>query len=72
MNTTVTVRLDEPLASRLDAAAQRTNKSRSEIVREALTRHLAVQRFEELRERIVPFAEAQGYLTDDDIFREVS
>ncbi len=26
----------------------------------------------ELRRRITPFAEARGYLTDEDIFREIS
>jgi hypothetical protein len=33
---------------------------------------LAVAQFEDLRRRIMPFAEAQGYLTDEDVFRDVS
>lgn len=72
MKSAVTIRLDENLDRRLDETARRAGKSRSEIVREALTRHLALLRFEQLRERIMPFAEAQGYLTDEDIFRDVS
>jgi hypothetical protein len=28
--------------------------------------------FRELRRRIMPFAEARGYLTDEDVFRDVS
>lgn len=29
-------------------------------------------RFERLRKRTLPLAEARGYLTDEDIFRDVS
>jgi hypothetical protein len=44
----------------------------SEIARQALERQLAVTRFRELRAKTVPFAEAQGLLTDEDVFREIS
>jgi hypothetical protein len=37
-----------------------------------LRRQLRLERFEELRKRIMPFAEARGYLTDEDIFSKVS
>ena len=30
------------------------------------------RRREEARRQILPFAEAQGYLTDEDVFRDVS
>jgi hypothetical protein len=29
-------------------------------------------RFDELRRSVAPFAEARGWLTDEDIFRELS
>ena len=32
-------------------------------MREAIRRHLAQLRFEQLRRRVMPFAEARGYLT---------
>jgi hypothetical protein len=41
-------------------------------MREALRRHLALTQFEDLRKRMMPFAEAAGYLTDEDVFRDVS
>jgi len=41
-------------------------------VREALHRQLALSQLEELRSRIMPFAEAQGYLIDEDVFHDVS
>jgi predicted transcriptional regulator len=68
----LTIRLDPELEKQLDRLAARTGRSRSEIVREALRRQLGVSQFQELRKRMMPFAEAAGYLTDEDVFRDVS
>ena len=68
----LTIRLEPDLERRLAEAAERSGKSRSELVREALRRQLALEQFQELRRRIMPFAEAAGYLTDEDVFRDVS
>jgi predicted transcriptional regulator len=68
----LTIRLDEELDRLLTKAAQQSGKNRSEIAREALRRQLRVSQFEALRRKIMPFAEARGYLTDEDVFREVS
>ena len=70
--TTLTIRLDEELEKALDRLARTTGRSKSELAREALKRHLAVARFRELRRRTLPFAEAQGLLTDEEIFKVVS
>lgn len=72
MKKALTVRLDSELEERLSEAAERSGRSRSEVVREALRRHLALTQFEDLRQRIMPFAEARGYVTDEDVFRDVS
>lgn len=72
MKTAITVRLDEALEERLAAVARNSGRSRSELVREALRRQLSLMHFEQLRERVMPFAEARGLLTDDDVFREIS
>lgn len=70
--TTLTIRLDPKLDKELARIAKRTGKTKSEIAREALARQIAVARFRELRAKTLPFAEAQGLLTDEDIFRIVS
>jgi predicted transcriptional regulator len=70
--TTLTIRLDEDLDKLLLKAARKSGKNRSEIAREALRRQLRTSQFETLRRRIMPFAEARGYLTDEDVFRDVS
>lgn len=69
---TVTIRLDPELEEELEQAAERSGRSRSDIVRDALRRQLALSRFDELRRTIMPLAEARGYLTDEDIFADVS
>jgi predicted transcriptional regulator len=69
---TLTIRLDKELEELLSKASKRTGKNRSEIAREALRRQIRLENFEELRRRIMPFAEARGYLTDEDIFSKIS
>ena len=72
MNTTITIRLDKDLDRELTKLAKRTGRSKSDLAREALSKQLAIQRFRELRRRAMPYAEAAGYLTDEDVFRDVS
>ena len=64
--------MDDELSTLLDTVTKRSGRNRSEIAREALRRQLRVTRFDALRKRLMPFAEARGYLTDDDIFAAVS
>lgn len=68
----LTIRLDPKLSRQLAQVAKRTGKSRSEVVRDAVQRQLALARFQDLRRRVMPLAEAQGYLTDEDVLRDLS
>lgn len=68
----LTIRLDPELDRQLDRLAERSGRSRSDIARDALRKQLAVLQLEEARKQILPFAEARGYLTDEDVFREIS
>ena len=70
--TAITIRLDEDLDKLLTKAASQSGKNRSEVAREALRRQLRISQFESLRRRIMPFAEARGYLTDEDVFSDIS
>jgi len=72
VKSTLTIRLDAELERALDKLCRETGRSRSDVVRDALRRQLAMLRFERLRRRSMPFAEARGYLTDEDVFRDVS
>ena len=68
----ITIRLDESLEELLDQVCKESGRSRSEVVRDALRRQLAVQLFNEARRKVLPFAEARGILTDEDIYKLVS
>lgn len=72
MKSAVTIRLDDDLDEQLEELVHASGRSRSEIVREALRRELLRMQFERIREQVMPFAEARGFLTDEDVFREVS
>jgi predicted transcriptional regulator len=69
---TLTIRLDKDLDELLTKASRHSGKSRSEIAREALKRQLRISQFEALRKRVMPFAEARGLLTDEDVFHRIS
>lgn len=68
----LTIRLDPDLEELLERVCHETGRSRSEVVRDALRRQLRLELFEEARRKIVPFAEKQGILTDEDVFKIVS
>ena len=68
----LTIRLDKKLEKLLNQACDYSGKTRSEIAREALQRQLKLLQFEALRKKAMPFAEARGYLTDEDVFSEIS
>jgi predicted transcriptional regulator len=69
---TLTIRLDRKLEVALDRLARTTGRTKSELAREALSRQVQVARFRELRRKTLPFAEAQGLLTDEEVFKAVS
>ncbi len=66
----LTIRIDRQLERQLDRVVEQTGRSRSDIARDALRRRLAVLQFDEARRQVLPLAEAAGYLTDEDVFRE--
>ena len=66
--TTLTIRLPETLKTDLDEISREEKRGVSDIVRESLRRYIAIERFRSVRRKILPFAEAQGLLTDEDIF----
>lgn len=72
MKDTITIRLPEKLQKELDVVTKAEKASKSIIIRDAIARYLAAKRFEQLRKKVLPFAEAQGLLTDEDVFKAVS
>jgi len=69
---TVTIRLDAKVQRELDRLSRQLGRSRSDIVRDAVRRQVALLRFERSRRALMPLAEARGILTDEDVFSIVS
>jgi predicted transcriptional regulator len=66
--TTLTIRIPDTLRKELKSLSRSENKAVSDIVRESIRKHVALERFKALRSKVLPFAEAQGILTDEDVF----
>ncbi|MCX5855925.1 MAG: ribbon-helix-helix protein, CopG family [Deltaproteobacteria bacterium] len=72
MNQTLTIRIPDNIREGLQELSRNENKPVSDIVRESLKRYLAIYRFRRLKNMVLPFAEAQGILSDEDIFTLIS
>jgi len=72
MRESISISLPEETKEALDRLSEAEGVTRSEVVREALHEYIYVRRLRKLRSRLMPYAEAQGVYTDEDVFREVS
>ena len=69
---TLTVRIDDDMERQLNQLAALRGVSRSDLVRDLLRRHLVVELVDQARKDLVPLAEAAGWFTDEDVFRDIS
>jgi predicted transcriptional regulator len=67
---TITIRVPDALKKDLTRLSKQRGQTAGDIVRASLQRYLAVERFQMLRTKVVSHAEEQGYLTDEDVFRD--
>jgi predicted transcriptional regulator len=70
--TTLTLRIPDDLRQQLDELSRQQQRPTSELVRESLRRYIATEQIKAIRRATLPLAEAQGFLTDDDVFKVVS
>ena len=71
MRQSISISLPEDLKAELDEAVRVEGVSRSDVVREAVREYLFIKRFRALRQELIPYAEAAGVFTDEDVFRSV-
>jgi len=71
MDKIITIRISEEIDKDLLEISKEEDKPISSLVRESLRRYIKIYRFRKLRERVLPFAEAQGIITDEDIFEKI-
>jgi predicted transcriptional regulator len=68
----LTLRIPDDLKRQLEELSRQQQRPTSELVRESLRRYIVTEQLKAIRRATVPLAEAQGFLTDDDVFRAVS
>ncbi len=71
VNKTLNIRIPNAIRAELSALSREEKKPLSDLVRESLREFLVVRRFRRLRGKVLPFAEAQGLLTDEDVFKSL-
>lgn len=72
MSATLTVRLNDKEAQALDVLCRMIGKSRSEVVRESLRGFRLRENLRRSQEALGPAARDIGWLTEDDVLRDVS
>ena len=72
MREILSVSIDKDLKKRINEASKLYAISKSEVVKRALNKYLLHRELEELRSLLIPYGEKSGFLTDDDIFKEIS
>lgn len=72
MNKTITFTVDERLEQSIERECQLAGKKRDEFISDILKGSLLMMALERAREKFAPIGEAHGYLTDEDVFRDIS
>jgi predicted transcriptional regulator len=68
----LTIRLDPKLEKDIARLAKVQRRSKSDVAREMLRRATTLEMFELARKELQPLAQKAGWLTDEDVFRDVS
>jgi metal-responsive CopG/Arc/MetJ family transcriptional regulator len=72
MNRVITIRIPEEMRKELQEITRSEGKPLSDLVRESLKKYISIYKFRKLRNRVLPFAEAQGILIDEDVYKNIS
>lgn len=70
--TTLNLRIDDVLERDLDALSNTEKRSKSDIVREILRKHMALAKLSSARAQLKPLGLAAGVITDENVFEWVS
>ena len=72
MDRTLTIQLDENLERQLDEVVKQSGRSREELAQDALQRLVGRMTLDQLRKDLIPYAEAKGCFTDEDVMKYLS
>jgi predicted transcriptional regulator len=68
----LTVQISDDLRQQLDELSRRLQRPTDELVGESIRRYVVTEQLKAIRRTTLPLAEAQGFLTDEDVFKAVS
>lgn len=71
MAESISIRLPEDVRIELVRLARSQGIARSNAIREAIADYLFTNKLRALRARLMPYAEAKGLFTDEDVFRRL-
>ena len=66
------ITIEPEVYARLEEESREEHRDKSEIVNDLIRRHFLVKRMQHIREKLVPIAHEKGYLSEEDIFRDIS
>ena len=69
---TITVPIPDELRQEMEKLSQQQGRALTELVVESMRRYIAAQELREIRAELRPYAEAEGFFSDEDIFKAVS
>jgi predicted transcriptional regulator len=72
MSDTLSIRLKPEMAKELRKVCKQQRRPASDVAREALRQYLVTTQLREVRRKLRPYAQAKGFLTDEDFFKAVS
>ena len=72
MSQSMTIRIPDDLRKELDKISRAEGVPVSDIVRASLKKYVVLYEFEKLRAQTIPYAEARGIYTDEDVFKLIS
>jgi predicted transcriptional regulator len=68
----VTIRIPADLQQKLRKLCRQQHRSASDVVRQSLHRYIVAEELRQMRDKLRPFAQAKGFLADEDVFKAVS
>ena len=72
MKQNLTITIPDDLSQELQEISKAEAKPVSDLVRESIQEYITIYRFRQIRSKVIPFAQSQGIITDEDVFKIIS
>ena len=72
MKQSLTIRIPDDLREELQEISKEEAKPIDDLIMESIKKYVSIHRFHQLRNKVLPFTESQGILTDEDVFKLIS